>query len=121
MAARMFESLKLGSKQSNEDLWKEELAENLRKSANYFLERRVILFELSAKAIPAGPPRRVVSGGLYEALYDQMLDVPVPPNISSDLRDTYIAELQKRVGVLVKSDYGIRTLTEHGEPGWGVK
>ena len=103
IAARMFESLKLGSKQSNEELWKEELAEQLEEKCQLLLRAQSNFI----RAIREGHTGWATASGfrigsLYEALYDQMLDVPVPPNISKDLRDTYISELQKRVGVLVK-------------------
>jgi len=103
IAARMFESLELGSKQSKEELWKEELAEQLEEKCQLLLRAQSNFI----RAIREGHTGWATASGfrigsLYEALYDQMLDVPVPPNISTELRDIYIAELQKRVGVLVK-------------------
>ena len=100
-AARMFESLKLGSKQSKEELWKEEL-EQLEENANYSRAQSNFIRAIREGHTGWATASGFRIGSLYEALYDQMLDVPAPPNISTELRDVYIAELQKRVGVLVK-------------------
>ena len=103
IAARLFESVALGSDKINEDVWKEDLAGQLEEKCQLLLRAqnnfiRAIREGHTGWATAAG--FRI--GSLYEELYDQMLNVPMPPKVSGEVRDVYLAELQKRVSVLVR-------------------
>jgi len=101
--ARMFESLVLSSKSSDEDKWKEDLAQQLEEKCELLLRAQNNFI----RAIREGHTGWATASGyrigsLYEELYDQMLNVPIPPKVSGEAREVYIVELQKRVSVLVR-------------------
>jgi TolA-binding protein len=103
IAARMFEDVELNSKSGDEGEWKEELATQLEEKCELLLRAqnnfiRAIREGHTGWATAAG--FRI--GSLYEALYDQMLNVPMPPQVSDEVREVYLFELQKRVSVLVR-------------------
>jgi tetratricopeptide (TPR) repeat protein len=104
IAAREFEALKLEEpdvsdmKKSWGDMMGEKLeqkCELLLRAQNNFI--RTIRAGHNGWATAAG--FRI--GSLYERLYDDMMQVPVPPGLGEDGKAFYLSEVRKKVGVLV--------------------
>jgi tetratricopeptide (TPR) repeat protein len=102
--ARWFEKKRLQAPEgpSSGDAWVEQVGADLEEKCQLLLRAqsnfiRTIRVGHTGWATAAG--YRI--GSLYETLYDQMMDVPVPGDLSPEARELYVSELQKRVGVLV--------------------
>jgi tetratricopeptide (TPR) repeat protein len=100
--AREFERLVLSTPNVDEDDWAEMMGKELEEKCELLLRAqhnfiRTIRVGHTGWATAAG--FRI--GSLYERLYDDLLQVPVPPSLSDDGRKFYLDELRKKVSVLV--------------------
>lgn len=100
--AREFEKVVLSPPSGDHDNWVklmggelEEKCELLMRAQNNFI--RTIRAGHTGWATAAG--FRI--GALYERLYDDLMGVPVPPDLDTDTAQFYREELKNRVGVLV--------------------
>jgi tetratricopeptide (TPR) repeat protein len=100
--ARWFEAKALSEPLEDEGSWVELMGAELEEKCRLLLRAqsnfiRTIRVGHTGWATAAG--YRI--GSLYEVLYDQLLDVPVPTSLSESAREVYREELRKRVSVLV--------------------
>lgn len=100
--AREFENLELSEPNLDEDKWAEMMGEELEEKCELLLRAqhnfiRTIRVGHTGWATAAG--FRI--GSLYEKLYDDLLQVPVPPSLSEEGKKYYLEELRKKVSVLV--------------------
>lgn len=100
--AREFEKTKLSPPKVDHEQWVEMMGKELEakcqlliRAQNNFI--RTIRVGHTGWATAAG--FRI--GNLYEKLYDDLLDVPVPPDLDEEAKNVYLEELRKRVSVLV--------------------
>lgn len=102
--ARWFEQKELEAPAAGTDgdAWVEQVGEDLEEKCRLLLRAqsnfiRTIRVGHTGWATAAG--YRI--GSLYEILYDQMMQVPVPDDLSPEAQQVYVEELQKKVGILV--------------------
>ncbi len=100
--AREFESTKLSPPKANEETWVEMMGRELEKKCEILLRAqnnfiRTIRVGHTGWATAAG--FRI--GSLYQTLYEDLVNLPVPPSLDSDSQELYSKELRKRVSVLV--------------------
>ncbi len=100
--AREFEAKKLSQPNLDEDKWAEMMGQELEEKCELLLRAqnnfiRAIRVGHTGWATAAG--FRI--GSLYERLYDDLLQVPVPPSLSDEGVKFYREELRKKVSVLV--------------------
>jgi tetratricopeptide (TPR) repeat protein len=100
--AREFEAKILSEPNVSEDAWAEMMGKELEEKCELLLRAqnnfiRTIRVGHTGWATAAG--YRI--GSLYEKLYDDLLDVPVPPSLSEEGKKFYLDELRKKVSVLV--------------------
>ena len=100
--AREFEQVILSKPNADEESWAEMMGKELEDKCQLLLRAqnnfiRTIRVGHRGWATAAG--YRI--GSLYERLYDDLLNVPVPPNIGEEAQKLYLEELRKKVGVLV--------------------
>ncbi|MCB9653777.1 MAG: tetratricopeptide repeat protein [Deltaproteobacteria bacterium] len=102
--ARAFEAKPLTAPTTNEseDKWAEQMGEELEAKCDLLLRAqnnfiRAIRVGHVGWATAAG--YRI--GSLYERLYDDLVQVPVPPGLDDEAKAVYLSELKSRVGVLV--------------------
>lgn len=102
IAARAFESVDLAAPDVSRSGWEEMLGERLEEKCELLLRAQNHLI----RAIRAGHPGWATAAGfrigsLYERLYDDMMKVPTPQGLSEDGKAYYVAEVRKKVAVLV--------------------
>jgi tetratricopeptide (TPR) repeat protein len=100
--AREFESKTLSQPNVGEDEWAEMMGKELEDKCELLLRAqnnfiRAIRVGHTGWATASG--YRI--GSLYERLYDDLLEVPVPPSLSDEGKKFYLDELRKKVSVLV--------------------
>ena len=100
--ARAFEKAPLSEPDGSHDVWVEMMGRQLEEKCRLLLRAqqnfiRAIRVGHAGWATAAG--FRI--GSLYESLYDALLGVPVPPELTEEQRIFYREELKKRVSVLV--------------------
>lgn len=100
--AREFEKTKLSPPKADQEKWVEMMGKELEAKCKLLLRAqnnfiRTIRVGHTGWATAAG--FRI--GNLYEKLYDDLLDVPVPPDLDEEAKNVYLEELRKRVSVLV--------------------
>lgn len=100
--AREFEKLELSEPNLDEDQWAEMMGRELEEKCDLLLRAqhnfiRTIRVGHTGWATAAG--FRI--GSLYEKLYDDLLQVPVPPSLSEEGKKYYLEELRKKVSILV--------------------
>ncbi|MCA9549775.1 MAG: tetratricopeptide repeat protein [Myxococcales bacterium] len=100
--AREMEAIKLSAPSGPEADWVEMMGKDLEKKCDLLLRAqnnfiRTIRVGHHGWATAAG--FRI--GSLYERLYDDLIKVPVPPELSEEQQGVYREELKKRVEVLV--------------------
>lgn len=100
--AREMEEIALSAPSAAHNEWVEMMGKELEKKCELLLRAqnnfiRAIRVGHHGWATAAG--FRI--GALYEKLYDDLIEVPVPPDLTEDQKLAYREELQKRVGVLV--------------------
>jgi len=100
--AREMEGVALSAPSKAHDKWVDMMGKELEKKCELLLRAqnnfiRAIRVGHHGWATAAG--FRI--GALYERLYDDLIEVPVPPELTEDQKQAYREELQKRVGVLV--------------------
>ncbi len=100
--ARLFEQRGFTQPLENEDQWVEKIGDELEEKCRLLLRAQTNLI----RAIRVGHGGWATAAGyrigsLYETLYDQLLEVPVPASLSDEARKAYTEELRKRVAVLI--------------------
>jgi tetratricopeptide (TPR) repeat protein len=100
--AREFESKKLSEPNVDEDEWAEMMGKELEEKCELLLRAQNNFI----RAIRVGHTGWATASGfrigsLYEKLYDDLLEVPVPPSLSEEGKKFYLDELRKKVSVLV--------------------
>jgi TolA-binding protein len=100
--AREMEAIRLSAPAAAEKEWVEMMGAELEKKCDLLLRAqnnfiRTIRVGHHGWATAAG--FRI--GSLYERLYDDLIQVPVPPELSEEQQQVYREELKKRVEVLV--------------------
>lgn len=100
--AREMEALALSAPSGDHDDWVEMMGKDLEKKCELLLRAqnnfiRAIRVGHHGWATAAG--YRI--GSLYERLHDDMVEVPVPPELTESQRDIYRHEVKERVRVLV--------------------
>lgn len=100
--AREFERTKLSAPKVDRNKWVEAMGKELEEKCRLLLRAqnnfiRTIRVGHSGWATAAG--FRI--GSLYEKLYDDLLEVPVPPDLDKEEKSVYLELLRKRVSVLV--------------------
>lgn len=100
--ARQMEEVVLSAPQSADGEWVEAMGKELEKKCELLMRAqnnfiRAIRVGHHGWATAAG--FRI--GALYERLYDDLVEVPVPLELTEDQKLAYREELQKRVGILV--------------------
>lgn len=100
--AREFEKIALSPPSGDHDKWVQMMGEELEEKCKLLIRAqnnfiRTIRVGHTGWATAAG--FRI--GNLYEKLYDQLLEVPVPKDLGDEAKTYYSEELRKRVSVLV--------------------
>jgi len=100
--ARWFEEKELSEPNGDAEVWAEAMGDELEQKCRLLLRAqnnfiRTIRVGHTGWATAAG--YRI--GSLYEILYDQLTDLPVPPELEGEARRVYVEEVQKKVSVLV--------------------
>lgn len=100
--AREMEGIKLSPPKGDNDDWVEAMGADLKKKCELLLRAqnnfiRTIRVGHHGWATAAG--YRI--GSLYERLHDDMIEVPVPPDLTDDQKEVYREEVKERVRVLV--------------------
>jgi hypothetical protein len=81
---------------------KEKMAEQLEDKCQRLLSAQSAFI----RAIKVGNPGWATAAGykigaMYEELYDDMVNLPVPPDLTSEQAQLYISELKSRVNILI--------------------
>jgi tetratricopeptide (TPR) repeat protein len=100
--ARHFETVKLESAEADPEKWKDIMAGLLEAKCEHLLRSQNNLI----RAIRVGHTGWATAAGfrigsLYERLYDEMVDVAIPPGLGEEAGQYYMRELRQRLGVLV--------------------
>lgn len=100
--ARWFEERQLSAPSAEADEWADAMGEELEEKCRLLLRAqnnfiRTIRVGHTGWATAAG--YRI--GSLYEILYDQLIDLPVPPELDGEAREIYLEEVREKVSVLV--------------------
>lgn len=100
--ARAFEKLPLSVPDAAHDAWVEMMGRKLEEKCSLLLRAQ----QNFIRAIRVGHPGWATAAGfrigsLYEGLYDALLEVPVPPELTEEQQVDYQEALKKRVSVLV--------------------
>lgn len=100
--ARWFEDKELSGPRASVDDWSKAMGEELEEKCRLLLRAqhnfiRTIRVGHTGWATAAG--YRI--GSLYEVLYDELTDLPIPPDLEGEARSIYVEEVQKKVSVLV--------------------
>jgi tetratricopeptide (TPR) repeat protein len=100
--ARWFEEKRLSTPPAGAEDWTEAMGEELEEKCRLLLRAqnnfiRAIRVGHTGWATAAG--YRI--GSLYEILYDELTDLPVPPDLDGEARAIYVEEVRKKVSVLV--------------------
>jgi tetratricopeptide (TPR) repeat protein len=100
--AREFERVELSVADTSRPGWEEMMGEKLEEKCDLLIRAqnnfiRTIRVGHTGWATAAG--YRI--GSLYERLYDDVLEVPVPAGLSDGGKEYYLGEVRKKVGVLV--------------------
>ncbi|MEO1227826.1 MAG: tetratricopeptide repeat protein [Myxococcota bacterium] len=104
IAARAFEATTLSPPSVGDaETWTQMMGDDLQAKCQLLLRAQSNLI----RAIRVGHRGWATAAGfrigtLYERLFDEMMDVPVPPDLEPDVAEVYREELRERVGVLVK-------------------
>jgi hypothetical protein len=104
IAAREFEAVKLEEPdvQKSKKSWEDMMGDKLEHKCELLLRAQNNLI----RAIRTGHPGWATAAGfrigsLYERLYDDMTQLPVPPGLSEEGKAFYLGEVRKKVAVLV--------------------
>lgn len=104
IAARAFEAAELSAPESLSDqAWQTKIGEALENKCELLLRAQGNLI----RAIRVGHRGWATAAGfrigsLYERLFDELMEVPVPPELDDEVAEVYREELRARVSVLVK-------------------
>lgn len=100
--ARWFEEKQLSEPEPGADDWAQAMGDELEEKCRLLLRAqnnfiRTIRVGHTGWATAAG--YRI--GSLYEILYDELTDLPIPPDLEGDARTVYVEEVRKKISVLV--------------------
>lgn len=103
ITAREFEAYALASDEKDHERWRSAMGERLEEKCGLLLRAQTSFI----RAIREGHTGWATAAGfrigsLYERLYDDLVGVPVPADLSPEAATIYRHELEKKVGVLVK-------------------
>lgn len=104
IAARAFEATSLSPPSTGDaETWTQRMGDELEAKCELLLRAQSNLI----RAIRVGHRGWATAAGfrigsLYERLFDEMMEVPVPPGLEPDVAEVYREELRNRVSVLVK-------------------
>ena len=100
--AREFEGMKLSPPKADEESWVEMMGKELEEKCDMLLRAqnnfiRTIRVGHTGWATAAG--FRI--GSLYQKMYEDLMNLPVPPSLDEEAQGMYTKELRKRVSILV--------------------